>query len=58
MLAGLLLGHWLWPSPNEQLVHDLPMLEDFDLYRSAENIDFLRLLDKEGVFADDTDHEG
>jgi anti-sigma-K factor RskA len=58
-LAGFLVGHFLWPNPNEQLLKDLPVLENFDLYYQADNIDFLRLLDSEGLFAEaENDHAG
>lgn len=58
-VAGLLLGHFLWPDPNTQLLQDLKVLENFERYYQADNIDFLRMLDKEGLFAEgEGDHGG
>ena len=58
-LAGFVVGHFLWPNPNEQLLQDLPVLEHFDLYYQVDNIDFLRMLDSEGLFAEaESDHAG
>ncbi len=58
-LTGFAIGHFLWPNPNEQLLKDLPVIEHFDLYYQADNIDFLRLLDSEGLFAEaENDHAG
>ncbi len=56
---GFVLGHWLWPSTNEQLLRDLPVLQHFELYYQADNIDFLHQLDREGLFAEgDATHGG
>jgi len=52
-LGGFALGHSLWPNPNEQLLQDLPVLQNFELYYQADNLDFLRLLDRESVFAEE-----
>jgi anti-sigma factor RsiW len=58
-LLGFVVGHWWWPNPNDQLLRDLPVLENFELYYQADNIDFLRLLDEQGLFAEgDADHAG
>ena len=42
-------------QPNEQLVQDLPIIENVDLYRHAESIEFLRDLDREGLFAQEVE---
>jgi anti-sigma factor RsiW len=55
-LAGVSLGHWMWPDPNLALLRDLPLLEHFDAYRHADSVEFLRSLDREGVFAEESDH--
>jgi hypothetical protein len=58
-LVGFVAGHWLWPSPNDRLLKDLPVLQNFELYYQADNIDFLRLLDREGLFDEgDSGHAG
>ncbi len=46
-----------WPNPDKQLVRDLPVLENLDQYRQADNIGFLRMLEKEKLFAEETDDE-
>jgi anti-sigma factor RsiW len=51
VVAGFGIGHLLWPNPNEQLLEDLPVLQKFELYYQADNLEFLQLLDREGVFA-------
>jgi anti-sigma factor RsiW len=58
-LAGFMIGHWLTPDPDEQLLNDLPVLETFELYYQADSLDFLKLLEHEGLFAEgDNDHAG
>ncbi len=55
LVAGFAIGHSLWPNPNEQLLEDLPVLQKFELYYQADNLEFLQLLDREGVFAEGED---
>jgi hypothetical protein len=55
-LAGFLAVALLRPNPNEQLLRDLPVLENLDQYRQVDDIEFLRLLDQEGLFAKETGH--
>jgi anti-sigma factor RsiW len=38
--------------PNEKLLRDLPVIDNIDLYRHAESIEFLRRLDHEQLFED------
>jgi hypothetical protein len=48
-------GFWLTffqvTEPNRQVVEDLPILERLDAYQSAGSVDFLRELEKEGLFS-------
>jgi anti-sigma factor RsiW len=37
--------------PNEQLVQDLPVIENVELYRHVDSVEFLRQLEQEGLFA-------
>ncbi|MFV1964863.1 MAG: anti-sigma factor [Pirellulaceae bacterium] len=37
-------------APNRQLVEDLPVIENLDAFRSAQSVDFLRALKREGLF--------
>jgi anti-sigma factor RsiW len=53
-------GGYVWVTgqlsqPNEQLVQDLPIIENVDLYRHAQSIEFLRDLDREGLFAQEVE---
>ena len=52
----LLISRWL-ARPNRQLAEDLPIIEDFDMYRYADNVKFLRSLDAEGLFAEEAADE-
>ncbi len=55
LLAALGIGFatalW-WPSPTDALVRDLPLLEHLDAYRQVDSLEFLRALEKAGLFAD------
>jgi anti-sigma factor RsiW len=55
-LLGVVVGHWAWPNPNEQVLRDLPVLEQLDLLRNADSIEFLRELDRQGVFPEEGEH--
>jgi anti-sigma factor RsiW len=54
-LAGFLAVYGLWPDPNRQLLEDLPVLENLDEYRQVDDIEFLRMLRQEGLFAGEQD---
>ncbi len=51
-LVSFVAVRWFWPDPNEQLAKDLPILERLDEYRDARDIEFLRLLHQEKLFAE------
>jgi anti-sigma factor RsiW len=57
-LVGFVAGHFLWPNPNAALLRDLPVIEHFELYYQADNIDFLKLLESEGLFAEQEGEHG
>jgi anti-sigma factor RsiW len=46
------IGHFA-AQPNDRLVRDLPVIENVDRYRNAENLEFLRELDRSGLFAEE-----
>lgn len=48
--AGYFLVTGYVSRPNDQLVKDLPLLENVDLYKHAESVDFLKQLEHEGLF--------
>jgi len=58
LLGGFAVGRCCWPSPNQALLRDLPVLENLDEYREVHDIDFLRRLSREKIFAEDGKHEG
>ena len=49
-LLGLACGKWIWPDPNEQLLREMPVLESIDLYEQGDSIEFLRKLERAGMF--------
>jgi anti-sigma factor RsiW len=51
--AAGFLGISLRPDPNRQLIDDLPVLENLDEYRQVDDIEFLRSLHKQGLFAEE-----
>ncbi len=57
-LVGFIAGHFIWPSPNEALLRDLPVLENLDRYYQADNLEFLQALEHEGLFIEGDDHAG
>jgi hypothetical protein len=50
-LAGYLAAWRFWPDPNEQLLRDLPVLENLDQYQKIDDVKFLRKLHAEKLFA-------
>jgi anti-sigma factor RsiW len=54
MLAAVVLGYFIgtrvWHDPNEVLLRDLPVVKEFELYYQVDNVDFLRMLEKDGLF--------
>jgi hypothetical protein len=54
-LAGFMVASLAAPSriANRQLLEELPILENLDKYRQIKNMEFLRLLQKEKLFADE-----
>jgi anti-sigma factor RsiW len=57
-LVGFVAGHLIWPSPNQALLRDLPVLENLDRYYQADNLEFLQALEHEGLFVEGDDHAG
>lgn len=59
LVVASLVGFWtlaaLLARPNEQMVRDLPVIENVDLYRVAESADYLRELHDSGLFAEEID---
>jgi hypothetical protein len=57
-LLGYACGKWVWPDANRQLLRDLPVLENIDLYDQGDSIEFLRKLERAGLFDEEPDHAG
>jgi anti-sigma factor RsiW len=55
-IAGFVYTNWSLSEPNRRLVEDLPILQHLDAYRHAESIEFLRMLEREGLFKDEDGH--
>ncbi|MCU0978782.1 MAG: eukaryotic translation initiation factor 3 subunit E, partial [Pirellulaceae bacterium] len=51
--AGYLAVSTVVSRENRQLLRDLSVIQHLDEYRYADSVEFLRLLDQEGVFAED-----
>jgi anti-sigma factor RsiW len=47
--------HFVYSSPNRQLVEDLPILENLDAYRNVQDVEFLRSLARENLFVGEPD---
>lgn len=59
LAVGFFIGTRVWPDPNQELLRDLPVLQNFELYYQADNMDFLRMLDEADLFPEgDADHAG
>jgi anti-sigma factor RsiW len=52
-ILGFIIGVKAWPNKNRQLLRDLPVIENLDLYRQADSIEFLRKLDASKLFDSD-----
>ncbi len=59
LLLGFATTRWLTTAADRRLIRDLPVIENVDHYRYAEDIEFLRMLDQAGLFADgeELDHD-
>jgi len=54
-VASFWLVSWILVRPNEQLVRDLPVIENIDLYRVADSVEFLHQLDESGLFDEEVE---
>ena len=51
-LFGYLAAHYRLDRPNRQLVRDLPVIENVEVYQYAESTRWLEMLDESGLFGD------
>ncbi len=57
-VAAFSATRWWAGRQDRKLLRDLPVIENLDHYRYAESIEFLRLLEREGLFVEEgLDHE-
>jgi anti-sigma factor RsiW len=58
-LVGYALVYSVAERHNRRLLRDLPVIERIDEYRYAESLEFLQMLDREGLFVEeDIEDEG
>jgi anti-sigma factor RsiW len=57
-LIGFVIGTQLWPDPNRALLEDLPVVQKFELYYQADDIEFLRMLEERDLFVDEDADRG
>ena len=51
--AGYIAVSVVVSRENQRLLRDLPVIQQLDQYRYADNVEFLRLLEHEGLFTED-----
>ncbi len=56
-LLGTILAGAIWPDPDAPLLRDLPVVQQSERYREADNIEFLRLLRERGFFVNDDERQ-
>ncbi|MHB8862353.1 MAG: hypothetical protein ACYC6N_08110 [Pirellulaceae bacterium] len=54
-VAGYFAFATFFARPNEQLVRDLPVIENVEQYEVADSVEFLRLLEDSGLFDEEAD---
>jgi anti-sigma factor RsiW len=55
IVASFFIGSFILSRPNQQLVKDLPVIENWELYRVAGSVEFLEMLDEEQLFSEEMD---
>ncbi len=53
--GGSVLVNSLGGRDNQQLLNDLPLVQEIDVYDPIDNMDFLKELDASGVFSEELD---
>lgn len=56
LAVGFAVGKWLWPSPDRELIQDLRVVENVELYLQADSLDFLKQLEREQLFPEEPTH--
>jgi anti-sigma factor RsiW len=47
----------LLARPNERLVSDFPVIQNYEVYRVADSVEFLEQLDRRGLFDEEVDND-
>lgn len=53
--VGYFVTGWMLAAPNRRLSRDLPIIENLDAYRDAGSVEFLRALEREGLFTEEAE---
>lgn len=54
LVVSYLAGRFVWSSPDEKLIQDLPVIENLDTYLVADDVEFLKSLQREGLFPEES----
>jgi len=52
-VAGYAITNYRLTEANRQLLDELPILQQLDAYQTAGSVDFLRALEREGLFKEE-----
>lgn len=55
--GGYLIANRYATSENRQVLRDLPVIENVDIYANADSVEFLLKLEEEGLFVEDEEEE-
>jgi anti-sigma factor RsiW len=53
-ILGFALVYSVYSQPERELLRDLPLIENMDMYQAADSVEFLRSLKREGLFQEET----
>ena len=56
--ASFVLAAALWPDLNDQLLDDLPVVKELELYQRIDSVPFLEALHESGLFDEDSSDQG
>jgi hypothetical protein len=51
--VGYVAASYRFDRPNRELLRDLPIIENIDVYQDADSVEWLEMLDKSRLFSDD-----
>ncbi len=56
-IVGFFVTNQMLPDPNRQLVEDLPIIEEMDLYQQVGSVEYLEQLADSKLFPEEADNE-